>query len=303
MSAFLLGRTMKTLNLIDANHFGMWSASSGNVIGFYLNKLSELKQDFPGELIMLWDGSSWRYGAYCAYKANRKNLDERLQRQKDNWIRHKKGAATACHLLGIRQIVADNYEADDLAAMLCRKTKGKAKVNLLTADRDWLQLYEKDRVRWIDYKESIIVQDEDMFEVTTKGFKTQKQFISAKALCGDVGDNIPSVGDFGIKTALELFANFTTVEDAINATLYDKERVSKCSKRLRVFLDDVNKQGIYYRNLGLVDLNSSTVPLPENLRVINGSVSPKDFALFNARHAIVSHDKVQSYMRSFGEDK
>lgn len=295
---------MKTLNLIDANHFGMWAAAAeGGIIGFFLHTLAQVKADFPGELVLLWDGSSWRYSAYCAYKANRTDLDPRTQKLKDTLGRHKKDIAKACHLLGIKQIVADNYEADDLAALLCRKTKGKAQINLFTADRDWLQLYEKGRVRWIDYKSGIIVQDEELFEVTTKGFTTQASFVEAKALCGDKGDNIPSVGDFGVKTAQELFKTFGSVRHAINAALTEPERVSKCSKRLQVFIDDVNKQTIYERNLTLVDLNSDKVPAPENLRVMKGSEDPKAFALFNARHAIAPHDRVQSYIRQFKEDK
>lgn len=294
---------MRTFNLIDANHFGMWSAAAeSGCVGFFLQKLIDAKSTYPGKLILLWDGDSWRYEAYCAYKANRKELHADVQRLKDRWNTEKKNVARACVMLGITQMLADNYEADDLAALMCRKTKQTGdKVNLFTADRDWLQLYESQRVRWIDQKEGHIVQDAEMFEHYTKGFKSRQTFVEAKALCGDKGDNIPSVGNFGVKTAMELFSRFPNVQDAINVSLCEPYLLNGCSKRLTDFLDDVDKQTIFHRNLGLVDLNSASVPKPQNLRVIKQEVSPEDFITFNARHSIVKHDDVRDFICNFKE--
>lgn len=291
----------KPIVLVDGNHFGIWATAASRVPkGHFAENMRSIIKTIPGRVIVLWDGISWRHAKFPAYKRNRVANAE-LVRLKECWKAERPDVVRMLDVLGISQMKADNYEADDLAALMCRKTlQAGVKVSLLTADRDWAQLYEPDRVRWIDIKSAKRIQDNEMFEIIT-GFKNTGQFVEGKALCGDSGDNIPSVGDFGPKTAKELFETFGNVRGAINAQLLDPEKIVYASKRLRSFCDDLDKQAKFERNLTLVDLNSPAVPEPENFRVIKSSFDREKFQAFNARHLLTSHRDELEWSREFME--
>lgn len=290
---------MKSITLVDGNHIGMWASAGGDgKLSRFFRIIRQIKETIPGNITVLWDGFSWRHGEYCAYKANR-DKSEALVSLKNDWKAVKGDSVRLLDILGIRQMKAKNYEADDLAGMICKSVTDR-KINLITADRDWAQLYEKDRIIWIDIKGGKRIQEEEMFEIIT-GCKTVEQFVQTKALCGDAGDNIPSVGDFGPKTAKELFEKFPSVRDAINCTFTNPDLVSGCSKRLASFLDEPEKIAKYERNLRLVDLTGDHIPKPEGLYLTKPTLDQEKFSEFNARHLLVRRQDEVEWCSIFKE--
>lgn len=280
-----------TLNIVDGNHYGMWSsASKRNSLGYFTDLVTQIKQR-SGKVVVLWDGSSWRYDAFPAYKANRQENAEILRIKKE-WGLIRKEAGKILHALGAQQILVSNYEADDLAGMICRAKKGE-KIRLFTSDMDWAQLCDFDKVWWIDKKNGRTIKCESMFLAIT-GFNTPQELREGKALCGDKSDNISSVGDFGKKTAQELFSTFGTVRAAINSSLTEPEKIDTCSKRLRSFCEELEKHQKYEESLRLIDISSPGVaPKPGKVTNIEGKFNEQKLAELNVRHSLFEPGKMR----------
>lgn len=271
--------------LIDGNSIGFAAAAVGKdkaggvVVGAirsYIERVRDIKKQFPGKVIVLWDGKSWRAKSFPTYKSGRDKNAE-LVKLKQLWASQRKDTVRALNMLGVDQMLCDNYEADDLAGYVVRRVKGK--VTLITGDKDWAQLYEFGRVKWVDVVNARRIEDDESFERIT-GFKSTKDYVQAKALMGDSGDSIPSVGDFGEKAAQELMEKFGSVNGALNSWHLDKAACPKVGWRISRFLESEEKQEIYQRNLKLVDLNSKHIPAPVNMRAVTGKFDIDGFTKF-----------------------
>lgn len=299
-----------SLVLIDGNHFGFWAAAAdprSNVGGvptggiqYFLKMIAQIRQDFGPNLFILWDGKSWRKERFASYKEGR-TKSAQLVALKDQWKLQRPQVGKALQLLGLTQVIAANYEADDLARVMVNAS-GKKRVTLLTADKDWAQLYVQDRVRWVDLKNTRRIEgDQDFLEIT--GSPNTHQFVETKALCGDAGDSIPSVGNFGPKTAQELFAAYGSVFGAINSIVTGEPRPAGISGRLSRFLDSDDMQNAYRRNLDLVDLNSSAVPAPQGMRVIKQDRDEAELLLFCAQRSLWQATRFDEWLRPFKEKR
>lgn len=105
--------------------------------------------------VVLWDGASWRKMAFEEYKANRNKVAvkphelkaEALRKELKLQLPHIKHAI---RLLGIKQMSAINYEADDLAGMITERLQATGKRGvLISGDKDWVQLVSANTA-WID---------------------------------------------------------------------------------------------------------------------------------------------------------
>jgi 5'-3' exonuclease len=95
--------------------------------------------------IVLWDGVSWRKQFFEEYKANRDKEPETANEQRvlDQKIALRKQMPfikQALKHLGIRQMIAANLEADDLAGMMVKRYAEKQRIMLVSGDKDWIQL-------------------------------------------------------------------------------------------------------------------------------------------------------------------
>ena len=171
----------------------------------------DLQLRYPGaRLLMLWDtGKAWRYGIYPDYKGNRKE-NPMLVEAKKALEPQRPLILPICDAMGIPQVTADNYEADDIAAFLAdAMNKAGHRVTLVTRDQDWLQMV-RPGVDWYDRFMDRTIND-ITFEADT-GFKSAAEFSEAKVLKGDSGDNVPGVGGIGEVTAARLVEIFGTAD-------------------------------------------------------------------------------------------
>jgi DNA polymerase-1 len=101
--------------------------------------------------VVLWDGRSWRYERFPDYKGNRTATAEQVA-ERERYRSQRKFMFEGLHYLGVKQLIAGNMEADDLAAILSRQYAALGdKVSLITGDKDWLQNVQEG-VAWIDHK-------------------------------------------------------------------------------------------------------------------------------------------------------
>ena len=252
--------------------------------------------------IVLWDGRSWRYESFEDYKGNRTATAE-LVAERERYKAQRKEMFLGLHLLGVSQLVAGNMEADDMAAIMTRNSLAKGNmVTLITGDKDWIQLVEKG-VAWVDHKIDRKVTVSNFHEAT--GYRTQKAFIHAKALQGDVGDNVKPNTGIGDEGAKELFSVFDCVHDFLRTS--DEDAVARwqsagksCPKpkrkadpltlpskfqKLRTCLET---QARFEFALLMMDLGHPSIPKPTNIRSTRQRLDRPAFEAFCARHAFSS---------------
>lgn len=230
--------------------------------------------------ICLHDGRSWRHDAFAGYKASR-------VKPPSTAAEHKTAAARAqikpqmpyirkaFSLLGVTQISTLNLEADDLAGLMVRRAAGKAKIVLLTADKDWVQLVGPS-VMWFDPIHDIRITPASIEE--RLGVRTARAFLEVKALMGDPSDDIPGVGGIGDKGARELVNAYGSVTDFLNRAI--EEPGLNLPKKFADLASSNEKQDAFLRNLRLMDLNHGSIPAPKDLRVDHGALDQDAFGEF-----------------------
>jgi len=249
--------------------------------------------------LVLWDGISWRTAAFPEYKANRekdaskplKDYEIRQQRNREEYRRQKKHIMRGLKLLGVRQMLAHNLEADDLAGMLVSRyaPQGK-KVLMISGDQDWLQLVGPG-VGWFDpvqdkrvtitnfsdkvgYSRTVKNKETGAEHQEWRGCPSPAAYLDVKCLMGDSGDNIPGVGGIGEKGAHELLIQFGSVAEFMNRANLEALALPK---KVADFAASEEKWGIYLRNRMLMDLRSKHIPAPVNLKITHEPINGEAF--------------------------
>uniref|UniRef100_UPI0023B7ADA2 PIN domain nuclease n=1 Tax=Klebsiella pneumoniae TaxID=573 RepID=UPI0023B7ADA2 len=105
--------------------------------------------------MILWDGfSDKRRDYYPDYKANR-DEDPEMKRMKEGFAVQKPCSRKMTAAPGVKQLIAQDAEADALAATLGGCLARQPTVDhiyLLTGDGDWLQLV-REKVSWVSLRE------------------------------------------------------------------------------------------------------------------------------------------------------
>lgn len=263
--------------LIDANNLAFQAQSAG------MSKRSRMKRLYSGEyettaifgvlqsvreiqvrwpratLLMLWDaGEIWRYRIYPDYKGSRKvNKDmiaikEALAPQRDR-------IKVVSDLVGIPQVEAPGFEADDIAAFMSHLLASKGhKVTLVTRDQDWLQCVAPG-VDWYNkYDDKLVTA---LTFTAETGFANADQFVEGKMLKGDVSDNIPGAKGIGPVAITAIFEEFASIQDLLDrfpTWVQDMPKghpLGRARKAIETLIDDpVARRDLLVRNRALMDL-------------------------------------------------
>lgn len=220
------------------------------VIGM-LATIAAMKKEFPdGNMIVLWDGRSWRHDILPTYKesrdpdlsefdtskpmseaeekryqaARKKAYHRAAYKKQGPWIKE------AISYLGIPQVTCGNYEADDLAAIFTDTYVNKGyPVRLVTSDGDWMQLVQN-RVVWKQSRSPYTFVNTTNFHEKAKvsevrGFPSAKEFLEAKLLAGDNGDCIKGIGGFGTVALGNFFASYGDLDKFYDLSREDVETI------------------------------------------------------------------------------
>lgn len=259
----------------------------------FMAYLVDIKRNYPdSQMIVLWDGESWRKQYYPDYKKNRVNETalrdpkreiERLKKNAKRKMYHDQVKTIRKILthLGIRQVIASNYEADDLAAYLCKAYRIKGKkdgviypVRLITSDQDWLQLV-KPNVTWKSNRSPFTFVNAMNFQEKV-GFQDPRIYLQSKLLMGDKGDNVPGYGGFGEKTVKKFFDTYPDLDYFWGAEFAEIEdmwvkahgKLPECVRKLHA---EQNIGGLELQRI-LMDLNAPEIPKPVDLKITNGDL-------------------------------
>ncbi|HUV85157.1 MAG TPA: 5'-3' exonuclease H3TH domain-containing protein [Methanosarcinales archaeon] len=179
-----------------ATHDGIPTTVIYNVLKFISLTAYNLESD---DTIIVWDGGkSNRQSLNPDYKAHRPNRPDTLHQEMSLAYKYFKR-------LGIKQILINGYEADDIIGVLVKKYCKKKKVYILSNDSDFYQLLQYHNVRM--YKSNHDVLNKKM--VCKKlGLKSIKDYVTYKALVGDGSDNVKGVSGIGPKKAQALLEHY-----------------------------------------------------------------------------------------------
>ena len=255
---------MPELLLIDINVLGIGSMheyefknrthggrDTGAILGA-MKKLAELLGGHRDKIpIVLWDDRcKWREGILPQYKRHRWStpVQEALLK---SYLAQAKVIRTLLEHLGIPQAFCTNFEADDIAGLICRHFDPGRQIVLATTDTDWYQAL-RNNVVWLSPRSGGIVTEADLGNADiAKGgpFLSTNHFIQAKALAGDPSDGIPGVQGVGLMTAARIIKEHGTIE-----ALWAKSDAGDVLKG--VVLQRTagpEYRETYYRNLRLID--------------------------------------------------
>ncbi|MFZ4603072.1 MAG: DNA polymerase I [Caulobacterales bacterium] len=202
-------------------------ASDGMPVGAvqgFCNMMWKLLNDMkagerPTHLAVIFDRSerTFRNEIYPEYKAHRPPAPEDLVPQ-FAMIRE------ATRAFGVPAVDMEGFEADDLIATYARQAKeAGALVQIVSSDKDLMQLIEDGRVMLFDPMKQKPLGPEAVFE---KFGVTPDKVIDVQALMGDSVDNVPGAPGIGPKTAAELITTFGSLEAAL-------ERASEVKQQKR----------------------------------------------------------------------
>lgn len=291
---------MKQLTIIDGNSVGHAAqhgfGAKGKLVaggqettaifGMLQSMHKLMRARVSTEPVVLWDGRSWRYERFPDYKGNRTATAE-LVAERERYRSQRKFMFEGLHYLGIKQLIAGNMEADDLAAILSRQTVARGNmVSLITGDKDWLQIVQPG-VAWLDHKldRKCTV---DNFEAFT-GYKTRTAFVHSKALQGDTGDNVVTRIGIGEKGALDLLKVVPCVHTFLGYDIHMAEDAyqgvfgKNLPKKFRDFHQSQELRDRFEWALELMDLNHPKIPVPQGIKATRAPINRPAFEQFCMR--------------------
>lgn len=176
----------------------------GGCIGFLKSMKRIVSEIQPSRIYVAWEGggSQRRRNIYPDYKLGRR--PEKLNRfysddipDSDENRKHQLISLLAMMKhLPVCQVYASDCEGDDIIAFLCRGPFRNDDKVIVSSDKDLYQLLDDNTKIYSLHKKKVLTHEDilEEFRITTQNFAV------AKALCGDVGDNIPGIKGLGFKT-------------------------------------------------------------------------------------------------------
>lgn len=200
------------MNLLSRSYYGMpMIAYKGRKTGMLLG-VSRLivnwKKRNPGlEIVFIWEGEdSWRKRAFPIYKAKR--LEKRAEQPKDvnqDFLDSLNLVKAVLPRIGVKQVSAYTFEADDTVWTVMRMNKGKRL--FVSMDWDWWSLIDYGDILY-EYQ---VLTESDLHSKFMRRygcgpFPMDRMWVF-KALTGDLSDNLSGIPRFPKKLAVKLAAD------------------------------------------------------------------------------------------------
>ncbi len=243
------------------------------VYGFISILLKAIKDTHPEYIAVAFDRKeqTFRHKAFAKYKAQREKKPDDLYTQIPI-------VQDILKVLKIPTLSKAGFEADDIIATLCVKTKNKKNLSrvILTGDKDTFQL--------IDETTSVLtpgkgIKDTLMYDpaavIARFGLKPE-QMIDYKALRGDPSDNIPGVRGIGEVGAATLLGAYGTLENLYKEIENDSEKAKTIPKKQKANLIEFKNDALEAKSLVKLvsdvdvdfDLDAARLVEPDHLDLI-----------------------------------
>lgn len=237
--------------------------SKGNPIGGcmgFLKSLQKVMRMFqPDEVVICWDGqggSQRRKAENKDYKGgrspvrfNRRMYELSPEEQEKNKAYQFYRLVEYLNEMPVIQVMADNIEADDVIAVLCRSDHyaGRSKI-IVSSDKDFFQLCDNETKIYRPIQDTITTEQTIIEEFGIH----PNNFALARAIAGDSSDNIAGIPRVGLGTMKKRF-NFLKSEKSISAS----ELVEHCrgvGKKLSCHNKIISNSNLIKSNYSIMQL-------------------------------------------------
>jgi 5'-3' exonuclease len=170
----------------------------------------------PTHLVACWDDDwrpQWRVDLIPTYKTHRLTEgSDVVEESPDDLTPQVPLIREALAAVGITRLGAPGFEADDVIGTLVARHRGVMPVDVVTGDRDLLQLVDDEFDVRVLYTGKGGVREPD---VATQSFLVQRYavpsgeaYLDMSVLRGDTSDGLPGVKGIGDKTAAQLIETY-----------------------------------------------------------------------------------------------
>ena len=190
--------------------------------GFCMTLRALIERERPDAMAIAFDGPRsdlLRTKIYPEYKSTRTKMPDEMAAQLDD-IR------AAVEAFGLPVVSSDEHEADDVIGTLAVRGRERGmEVFIVTGDKDFLQIVDDQIKLWNLRSSTSKPEIFDAEACVAKWGLPPTSIVDMLALMGDSSDNVPGVPKVGKKTAVDLLAQFGSI-DGIYAHLDDVKKPS-----------------------------------------------------------------------------
>jgi len=258
---------------------------TGGISGFLKSVGYAIRLIQPDRCVIIFDGpggSMKRRQIFPEYKAHRKTK-VRLNRiyedqhtdlgdEEKNLKRQLQRTVMYLQSLPINMLSLDNVEADDTIAFCTNyftAPEMNGKVNIMSADKDFLQLVNDDVKVWSPSKKKLYGPGEVVSEYGIHPYN----FAIYRAMDGDQSDNIPGIYGCGLKTIIKAFPFLVESRKVELEEIHSHSEINK--GKLKIYEKVLEEKSIIERNYALMQLHEtqlSTHAQTHVMDILNGVV-------------------------------
>jgi len=232
----------------------------GGITGFLLSLGARIRDYNPTRVVLVFDGkggSAKRKKIFPNYKAGRSGLTklnrlagyEDLEDQSRSMKVQFSTLIEYLQMLPVDVLYIDHVEADDVIAYAANHIF-KKQVNIVSSDRDFLQLINKRISIWAPTKKRMYTEQSLLDEYGI----SSTNFLLYRVIEGDSGDKIPGVSGIGKKTLLKYFPDFATDKVLTIDTLVNElDGLEKPNKAILKIRESVEQMELNDRLMQLRD--------------------------------------------------
>ena len=272
------------------------------LVGF-LRSLGYVTRIFdPTRVIVLWDGkggSGNRQNIDPNYKAQRATsrithwgLYDSKEEEMEALIGQLYRVQDYLECLPVTQLGIEKLEADDVIAYIAKRaSKGGKKCTIVSSDKDFLQLVDKNIDVYAPIKKHTYTIDNVIDEIKV----LPQNYNIVKALLGDNSDNLKGVKGLGIKTIVSEFPDLLTEETSLD---YIYETCEEKLEGKKIFAKIIHEWNKVEDNFKIMDLHDSVLDDSEKNTILNTITSPVPDLQSGAFLHLLDQDKIEGITKN-----
>lgn len=279
----------------------------GGVVGFLKGAQLLIDNIHPSKVYVVWEGggSLRRRSIYKNYKNGRRpvKLNRFYSSDIPNTVNNRNYQINLLTKLlglsGFPQLYVSDCEADDVIGYLTKNKLRKENITIVSSDKDYYQLLEKNRVNiWSPGQKKILTSEsiKERFGISSENFCVARCFI------GDGSDGLPGVKGAGFRTLIKRFPElakeeYVSVEEIIKLS-NERSQNSKIKIYNQIVVDSkIAKINWKLMNLDAVNLSADQVK-KINYRVdtVNREINKINFMRVLIREGIKTFDANKFFM-------
>lgn len=278
----------------------------GGLVGFLRSLGYMTRVNDPTRVVIVWDGKGG--------SSNRKNIDPNYKAHREhtritNWGVYDTKQEEIEALIGqlyrtkdyldclpVQQIMMEKLEADDIIAYLAKEaSKTGKKVTIISSDKDFLQLINKNIEVYAPVKKKTFTINNVVDEIKC----LPENYNVIKALLGDNSDGLKGIKGLGIKTILSEW------KSAAYDPLFSLDDITDlCEVRLeekkpkKIFAKIIHEWDRVLTNYKLMNLHESVLDINEKNTILDIIKSPIPSLETGAFLHLLDQDKIEGITKN-----